>query len=75
MINKDKHMIKITGFKYDNAIFDIEGVLYEDMDNIQTFELTSIYATNNANLLEYLGFETVNNTERKAFNAIVEKVE
>lgn len=75
MINKDKHMIKITGFKYDNAIFDIEGVLYEDMDNIQTFELTSIYATNNANLLEYLGFETVNNIERKAFNAIVEKVE
>jgi hypothetical protein len=75
MINKDGHMIKITGFKYDNAIFDIEGVICDDMDGIQAFELTSISATNNVNLLEYFGFETVNDIERKAFSAIVKEIE
>lgn len=74
-IKRDGHMIKITGFKYDNAILDVEGLLYDDMDGMQAFELTSIAATNNVNLLEYLGFETINDIERKAFSAIIESVE
>lgn len=72
MIKKDKH---ITGFQYHNAILDVEGLLYDDMDGVQAFELTSITVTNNINLLEYLGFETVNDIERKAFSLIVQEAE